>query len=158
MSATTTTAGQTAKKRTAKAKTTTKVVKAEVLNRKEVKMAEHNKRTIEMVGKIAKFDESKASSYDRLMDTKRRAIVDSMSLSRLVDNFLQSGVNLTEKQKSVLTFKNVITFVKGSKYADLKLFTPQQMVYICSGVIKLHDANTARTERAAKQNKKEATK
>jgi hypothetical protein len=158
MNTSTTTAGQTAKKRTAKAKTTTKVVKAEVLNRKEVKMAEHSKKTIDMVGKIAKFDEAKASSYDRLMDTKRRAIIKDMSLSRLAENFIESGVNLTEKQKSVLTFKNILTFVKGSKYADLKLFTPQQMVYICSGVIKLHDANTARTERAAKQNKKEAAK
>lgn len=151
MSATKATAGKTARK------TTTKIVKAEVVEKQVVKAVE-SRKTIELVEKIVKFDEKKASSYDRLMDTKRRAIVDSMSLSKLAENFLKSGVNLTEKQAEVLTFKNIITFVKGSKYCDLKLFTPQQMVYICSGVIKLHDANTARTERAAKQQAKENKK
>jgi hypothetical protein len=146
-----TTAGQTAKK------TTTKIVKAEVVEKSVVKAIE-SKKTLEMVQKIASFDEKKASSYDRLMDTKRRAVVNTMFLKQMRDNFLASGVNLTDKQREVLTFKNIITFVKGSRYCDLQLFTPQQMVYICSGVIKLHDANTARTERAAKQNKKEAAK
>lgn len=138
-------------------RTTTKIVKAEVVT-KEVKKAVESKKTLEMVQKIASFDEKKASSYDRLMDTKRRAVVNTMFLKHMRENFLQSGVNLTDKQREVLTFKNIITFVKGSRYCDLKLFTPQQMVYICSGVIKLHDANTARTERAAKQNQKEAAK
>lgn len=142
----------------AKAKrTTTKIVKAQVVDNQTAKAVE-SKKTIELIERIVKFDEKKASSYDRLMDTKRRAIVDSMSLSKLAENFLKSGVNLTDKQIEVLTFKNIIVFVKGSKYCDLKLFTPQQMVYICSGVVKLHDANTARTERAAKQNKVEAAK
>lgn len=138
-------------------KTTTKVIKAEVVSKDVVKVVE-SKKTIEMAIKINGFDNKNASSYDRLMDTKRRAILDSMSLSKLAENFIKSGVNLTDKQREVLTFKNIITFVKGSKYCDLKLFTPQQMVYICSGVIKLHDANTARAERAAKQNQKEAAK
>jgi thermostable 8-oxoguanine DNA glycosylase len=138
-------------------KTTTKVIKAEVVSKDVVKAVE-SKKTIEMAIKINGFDNKNASSYDRLMDTKRRAILDSMSLSKLAENFIKSGVNLTDKQREVLTFKNIITFVKGSKYCDLKLFTPQQMVYICSGVIKLHDANTARAERAAKQNQKEAAK
>jgi hypothetical protein len=138
-------------------KTTTKVIKAEVVS-KDVVRAVESKKTIEMAIKINGFDNKNASSYDRLMDTKRRAILDSMSLSKLAENFIKSGVNLTDKQRDVLTFKNIITFVKGSKYCDLKLFTPQQMVYICSGVIKLHDANTARAERAAKQNQKEAAK
>ena len=138
-------------------KTTTKVIKAEVVEKSVVKAVE-SKKTLEMVAKIASFDEKKASSYDRLMDTKRRAVVNTMFLKQMRDNFLASGVHLTDKQREVLTYKNIITFVKGSRYCDLKLFTPQQMVYICSGVIKLHDANTARTERAAKQNQKEAAK
>lgn len=138
-------------------RTATKIVKAEVVT-KEVKKAVESKRASEMVSKIASFDVEKASSYDRLMDTKRRAVVDSMSLSRLAENFLASGVNLTDKQRECLTFKNILVFVKGSRYCDLNLFTPQQMVYICSGVIKLHDGNTARADRAVKQNKKEAAK
>lgn len=148
MNATKTKAGKTARTRT-------EVVKAEVVPT-EVKKAVESKRTIEIVEKIVGFNTEKASSYDRLMDAKRRAIVDGMSLSKLVGNFLESGVNLTDKQKEVLTFKNIITFVKGSKYCDLKLFSAQQMVYICSGVIKLHDDNTARAERAAKQDAKTA--
>jgi hypothetical protein len=138
-------------------RTTTKIVKAQVVD-KQVAKAVESRKTLELIERIVKFDGQKSSSYDRLMDTKRRAIVDSMSLSKLAENFLKSGVNLTDKQIEVLTFKNIIVFVKGSKYCDLKLFTPQQMVYICSGVVKLHDANTARTERAAKQNKVEAAK
>lgn len=138
-------------------RTTTEVIKAEVVEKSVVKAIESQK-TIEMVGKIASFNLKQASSYDRLMDTKRRAILDSMSLSKLAENFIQSGVNLTDKQREVLTFKNIITFVKGSKYCDLKLFTPHQMVLICSGVIKLHDANTARAEKAAKQQAKESKK
>lgn len=148
MNATKTKAGKTARTRT-------EVVKAEVVTT-EVKKAVESKKTIEIVEKIVGFNTEKASSYDRLMDAKRRAIVDGMSLSKLVGNFLESGVNLTDKQKEVLTFKNIITFVKGSKYCDLKLFSAQQMVYICSGVIKLHDNNTARAERAAKQDAKTA--
>jgi hypothetical protein len=145
-----------------KRRTTTKVEKAEnVVIAAEVKPTEYvreGKKTVEMVQRLVAFDEAKATSYDRLMDTKRRSIVDGMSLSKLAENFIKSGVNLTDKQREVLTFKNIIVFVKGSKYAELKLFTPQQMVYICSGVIKEHDTNTARAERAAKQNKKEAAK
>jgi hypothetical protein len=151
MSATKTTAGKTARR------TTTEIVKAEVVT-KEVKKAVESKKTLEMIRKIGSFDEKKASSYDRLMDTKRRAVVNTMFLKQMRDNFLSSGVNLTDKQREVLTYKNIITFVKGSRYCDLQLFTPQQMVYICSGVIKLHDDNTARAERAAKQNEKESAK
>jgi hypothetical protein len=146
MNATKTKAGKTARTRT-------EVVNAEVVGT-EVKKAVESRKTIEMVEKIVGFNTEKASSYDRLMDAKRRAIVDGMSLSKLVNNFLESGVNLTDKQKECLTFKNIITFVKGSKYCDLKLFSAQQMVYICSGVIKLHDNNTARAIKADKQNAK----
>lgn len=104
------------------------------------------------IEKIQNFDVENASNWERLKQTGVQSEIATLGVNAVIKRFIKIGENtLTEGQKKVLTFENVITYIKDSKYSNLMLFTPYQAVLICNAVIKTHHKATATAERAKKQ-------
>jgi hypothetical protein len=118
-----------------------------------------NKRTQKFITKVENFNVETASAWERLNVTRAKVEIGNMGVNKLIRTFLEEGANvLTDAQKAVLTFENVVNFINSSEeLKGVKLFTTWQMNLICNQVVKLHDRNTKLSEKVAKQSKKVAT-
>ena len=133
-------------------KKATKVVEV----KKVVTKAKLSKRIERNLEKIQNFDHKNSGSWDKLQNLSRVIENETFSLSQIIKVYSKraqaSDIGLTASQKSVLTFQNVIEFVKNSdKYNGLPYFTFHQAKLICNAVIKKHDVATKRAAKVAKQ-------
>lgn len=112
------------------------------------------------VDKIAKFEEEKAqgvehNDYQKLLHVSNKTTVATFNLSQALKMYLnQTKGEFTPKVMQCLTMKNVIAYIKESKYRNLSLYTYHQITLICNAVIKEHNRGIAQLERAAKQQAK----
>lgn len=121
-----------------------------------VTKAKLSKRIEKNLEKIENFDHKNSGSWDKLQNLSRVIETETFSLSQIVKVYTEraqkTDIGLTPNQRKVLTFKNVLDFVRNSaKYSDLKYFSFHQAKLICNGVIKQHDVATKRASKVAKQ-------
>ena len=97
------------------------------------------------------------NAYIRLLGVSANAKIQECTLSKVVSTFLShsivDGIDLlTEKQKTYLTFENVLNFVKNSeKFKGVKMYTLHHVVLICNGILKANDTLTKISAKLAKQ-------
>ena len=119
-----------------------------------------SKRVIELQDKIESFDkleDDKKSQYARLLQVSRLNQVENMGLNKALKQFLR----LAKEEKlntKVLTFNNVVEYIKTSKYKNLSLFSSHQITLICNDVMKKHDKAIKLALRVERQNKAIAKK
>lgn len=131
-------------------------MKNQVKTQKVVKKAKISKRVERKLDKISKFDAKNAGSWEILQHVSNVAEVETFSLSKVIKIFLnsanKSSNGLTKSQRDVLTFANVVEYVRNSeKFSHLTHFTFHQVKLICNDVIKSKDLNTKRAAKVAKQ-------
>ena len=118
-----------------------------------------NKRTQKFITKVENFNNETASAWERLNVTRAKIEIGNMGVNKLIRTFLEEGANvLTDSQKNVLTFENVVNFINSNEeLKGVKLFSTWQMNLICNQVVKLHNRNTKLSEKVVKQSKKVVT-
>lgn len=95
--------------------------------------------------------------YIRLLGVSANAKIQECTLSKVVSTFLShsivDGIDLlTEKQKTHLTFENVLNFVKNSeKFKGVKMYSLHHVVLICNSILKANDTLTKISVKLAKQ-------
>jgi len=118
-----------------------------------------SKQYLKAKARIQSFDKNNASQWERLLTTSAQCKIANMGLNNAIKYYLGNAqAFLTPQMKKALTFKEVITFLHTTEYANLELFTPHQITLICNRLLKAKFKAIRQLERAEKQNKATAKK
>jgi len=78
--------------------------------------------------------------------------VEQMGLNKCLKLFLTNAKGvLSKKQTDLLKFETVLEYLKTSRYRYNQLYTLNQMVLICTEILKVNDFKTKASAKVEKQ-------
>lgn len=118
-----------------------------------VKVAKLSKRLVTKLEKVENFNLTESNNFQKLLHVSNVTEVEMFGLNKALKTYIKNAKGiLTPNQLKVLTFDNVLEYIKSSeKYKDLPLFSLHQITLISNAVIKEHDKATKLAARAEKQ-------